>query len=176
MIPPIYILITVLFTDTKTRAKWFGVVSGAAGLGSAAGPLIGGLITSYISWRASFGLQVLVVALIAFLALRINDPPLTGPRPRFDLYGAVLSAIGLFFVVFGVLQSGTYGWGAAKKAVTIGGTQLIPKGGVSPVWILVGIGVLFLAGFFVHVWLRERRGARPLGFVPVFPQPPPHPR
>ena len=44
------------------RAKWFGVVSGAAGLGSAAGPLIGGLITSYISWRASFLLQVLVVA------------------------------------------------------------------------------------------------------------------
>jgi MFS family permease len=42
MIPPIYILITVAFTDTGSRAKYFGVVSGAAGLGSAAGPLIGG--------------------------------------------------------------------------------------------------------------------------------------
>ena len=63
LIPPIYILITVLFPDTKTRAKYFGVVSGAAGLGAAAGPLIGGLITSTISWRASFMLQVLVVAL-----------------------------------------------------------------------------------------------------------------
>jgi MFS family permease len=46
MIPPIYILITVAFDDLKTRAKWFGVVSGAAGLGSATGPLIGGLLTS----------------------------------------------------------------------------------------------------------------------------------
>ena len=61
MIPPIYILVTVAFTDVKTRAKYFGVVSGAAGLGAAAGPLIGGLVTSLLSWRASFLLQVLVV-------------------------------------------------------------------------------------------------------------------
>src|SRR6187549_3417946 len=58
LIPPIYILITMLFDDTTTRARYFGVVSGAAGIGAAAGPLIGGLVTSYISWRASFLLQV----------------------------------------------------------------------------------------------------------------------
>lgn len=168
MIPPIYILITVLFTDTKTRAKWFGVVSGAAGLGSAAGPLIGGLITSYISWRASFLLQVLVVALIAFLALRIADPPLAEPRPAFDLSGAVLSAIGLFFVVFGVLQSGTYGWGAAKKAVTVGDTTLIPEGGISPVWILVAIGAVFLVAFVLHIRLREKHGRTPLVSIRLF--------
>jgi MFS family permease len=168
LIPPIYILITVLFDDVKTRAKWFGVVSGAAGLGSAAGPLIGGLITSYISWRASFLLQVLVVAVIAWLALRIDDPPLHEPRPRFDFYGAVLSAIGLFFVVFGVLQSGTYGWGSAKKAVTVGGTTLIPEGGVSPVWILVAIGAVFLVAFVVHIRLRERHGRTPLVSVGLF--------
>src|SRR5215217_1296141 len=89
LIPPIYILITVYFDDLKQRAKWFGVVSGAAGLGSAAGPLIGGLITSYISWRASFGLQVLVVLSIALLARRIPDSPLPAKRPRFDVIGAV---------------------------------------------------------------------------------------
>src|SRR3954464_12389012 len=54
MIPPIYILITVLYPSTRERAKYFGIVSGAAGLGAAAGPLIGGLVTSAISWRASF--------------------------------------------------------------------------------------------------------------------------
>ena len=64
LIPPIYILVTMLFDDTTTRAKYFGVVSAAAGIGSAAGPLIGGLVTSYISWRASFILQVLIVAAI----------------------------------------------------------------------------------------------------------------
>src|SRR3954469_13960397 len=114
MIPPIYILITVVFTDTKSRAKWFGVVSGAAGLGSAAGPLIGGLVTSYISWRASFLLQVIVVATIAWLARNINDPPLPAKKPKFDLIGAILSALGLFLVVFGILQTNENGWGSAK--------------------------------------------------------------
>src|SRR4029453_16647564 len=83
LIPPIYILVTVYFDDIKDRAKWFGVVSGAAGLGSAAGPLIGGLIPSYISWRASFLLQVLVVLGIALMARRLPDPPLQGKRPSF---------------------------------------------------------------------------------------------
>ena len=92
MIPPIYILVTVAFPDVKSRAQYFGVVSGAGGLGAAAGPLIGGVVTSAISWRASFGLQVLVVAWIILLARKITDPARTGPKPRFDLTGAVLSA------------------------------------------------------------------------------------
>src|SRR5258707_1032157 len=82
-------------------ARYFGVVSGAGGLGAAAGPLIGGLVTSAISWRASFGLQVLVVAWIILLARKISDPARPGARPRFDLTGSVLSAAGLFFVVLG---------------------------------------------------------------------------
>jgi MFS family permease len=144
LIPPIYILVTVLFDDLKTRAKWFGVISGAAGLGAAAGPLIGGLITSYISWRASFLLQVVVVALIALLARRIDDPPLPAERPRFDVVGAVLSAAGLFLVVFGVLQTNTLGWASAR------------------VWLLVGLGVVILAGFFLYARARERAGRTPL--------------
>ena len=168
LIPPIYILVTVLFRDTTTRAKWFGVVSAAAGLGAAAGPLIGGLLTSSISWRASFWLQVLVVAGIALLARRIDDPPLPTPRPQFDLYGAVLSAVGLFFVVFGVLQSGTYGWGSAKQDFSVFGAVLIPEGGISPVWVLAAIGAIFLVVFVVHIRLREKRGATPLVSVRLF--------
>ena len=94
MIPPIYILVTVTFPDVKSRAKYFGVVSGAGGLGAAAGPLIGGLVTSALSWRASFGLQVLVVAWIILLARKITDPARPATRPRFDLTGAALSAAG----------------------------------------------------------------------------------
>src|SRR6516165_4136084 len=74
MIPPIYILVTVAYPDMKSRAKYFGIVSGAGGLGAAAGPLIGGLITSAISWRASFALQVLVVVWIIVMARKIIDP------------------------------------------------------------------------------------------------------
>ena len=92
MIPPIYILVTVTFPDVKSRAKYFGVISGAGGLGAAAGPLIGGLVTSAISWRASFGLQVLVVAWIIWLARKITDSAPEEPRPRFDLTGAVAAS------------------------------------------------------------------------------------
>ena len=158
MIPPIYILVTVTFPDVKSRARYFGVVSGAGGLGAAAGPLIGGLVTSAISWRASFGLQVLVVAWIIWLARKIADPARPGPRPRFDLTGAVLSAAGLFFVVLGLLQSRTYGFGKSRQDFTIGGTVVIPKGSISPVWLFVAIGALFLLWFFLHVRSSENKG------------------
>jgi MFS family permease len=168
LIPPIYILVTVLFTDISTRAKYFGVVSGAAGFGSAAGPLIGGLITSYISWRASFVVQVLVVGAIAFLARRLVDPPLPAQRPSFDVLGAVLSAVGLFFVVFGILQTGVYGWFTAQKDFSLFGTVVISEGGISPVWLFVAIGVVVLLVFFVHVRSRERAGRTPLVSLSLF--------
>ena len=158
MIPPIYILVTVAFPDVKSRAKYFGVVSGAGGLGAAAGPLIGGVVTSAISWRASFGLQVLVVGWIILLARKIIDPAPEEPRPRFDVIGAVLSAAGLFFIVLGLLQSRTYGFGRSRQDFTIGNTVVIPKGSLSPVWILVAIGALFLLWFFLHVRFAERKG------------------
>ena len=158
MIPPIYILITVAFPDVKSRAKYFGVVSGAGGLGAAAGPLIGGLVTSAINWRASFVLQVLVVAWIIWLARKITAPEAQGRVPRFDLTGAVLSAAGMFFLVLGLLQSRTYGFGASREDFTIGSTVVIPKGSISPVWIYVAIGALFFAWFFLHVRAGERKG------------------
>jgi MFS family permease len=156
MIPPIYILVTVAFPDVRSRARYFGVVSGAGGLGAAAGPLIGGVATSAISWRASFGLQVLVVAWIILLARKIADPGPEGPRPRFDLTGAILSAAGLFFVVLGLLQSRTYGFGTSRQDFTIGSTVVIPKGSLSPVWIYVAIGALFLLWFFLRTRSREK--------------------
>ncbi len=158
MIPPIYILVTVAFPDVKSRARYFGVVSGAGGLGAAAGPLIGGLVTSAISWRASFVLQVLVVAWIIVLARKIADPARPGPKPRFDLTGAVLSAAGLFFVVLGLLQSRTYGFFKSRADFTIGNTVVIPKGSISPVWLFVAIGALFLLWFFLHIRSSERKG------------------
>jgi len=158
MIPPIYILVTVTFPDVKSRARYFGLISGAGGLGAAAGPLIGGLVTSAISWRASFGLQVLVVAWIAVLARKIADPARSGRKPRFDMTGAVLSAAGLFFVVLGLLQSRTYGFGKSRQNFTIGNTVVIPKGSISPVWLLVAIGALFLLWFFLHVRSFEKKG------------------
>ena len=167
MIPPIYILITVSFRDSRARAKWFGAVSGAAGLGAAAGPLIGGLITTTISWRASFVVQALLVALVAFLARGIVDEGALEDRP-FDVVGAALSAVGLFFLVFGVLLTSTYGWGTAREAVTIGDAELIPQGGISPFWLFLALGLLVLLLFYRHIRARERAGEEPLLATRIF--------
>jgi len=61
LIPPVYILTTMLFGDMKSRARAFGVVSGMGGIGAATGPLIGGAITTAISWRAAFVFQALAL-------------------------------------------------------------------------------------------------------------------
>ncbi len=162
LIPPVYILVTVTFPDLPSRAKSFGIISAAAGIGAAAGPLIGGLITSTISWRASFIVQVLVVALIIFLSRRISDPGIQGAKPGFDVTGAILSAAGLFFIVLGILQAGTYGWFTAREDFAIGNIVLIHQGGISPVWLFVGVGALILLWFFIHIRSRERAGKEPL--------------
>ncbi|WP_084599850.1 MFS transporter [Actinoplanes subtropicus] len=144
MIPPIYIMITVAFEDVAARGKYFGIVSGAAGLGSASGPLIGGLVTSTLGWRSSFWLQFAVVVLILVLARTIPDQARTGPRPSFDLWGAVLNAAGLVLVVSGILFSSTYGM--------ISWQVFVP--------VLIGLAVL---GYFLrYLSVRERSGKVPL--------------
>jgi MFS family permease len=166
MIPPVYIILTVAFADLESRAKAFAIVSASAGLGAAAGPLIGGLITSAISWRASFILQVLVVASIVFMARRFAGAK--GVKRPFDITGSILSATGLVFVVIGILASGTYGWVKAKQDFKIGDTVIISEGGISPVWPLVAIGALFLAWFFWHIRSMERAGKEPLLSTRIF--------
>ena len=89
LIPPVYILTTMLFTDLTSRARAFGVITGMGGVGAAAGPLIGGLITTAISWRAAFVFQALVVAVIVLLSpwhrrsvAGRSDPPVRRRRRR----------------------------------------------------------------------------------------------
>ena len=101
LIPPVYILTTLLFTDLTSRARAFGAISAIGGIGAAAGPLIGGLITSAISWRAAFVFQALVIVMIVLLSRRVDDPLPADPTRPFDTGGAVLSAVGLVLVVHG---------------------------------------------------------------------------
>jgi MFS family permease len=105
LIPPVYILTTLLFTEFTSRARAFGVVSALGGIGAAAGPLIGGLITSAISWRAAFVFQALVIALILWLSRELRDPLPADPDRPFDVGGSVLSAVGLVLVVTVILAA-----------------------------------------------------------------------
>ncbi|NTU72705.1 MFS transporter [Candidatus Roizmanbacteria bacterium] len=162
MIPPIYILVTVAYSDLRSRAKAFGIVSAMAGVGAAAGPLIGGVITSAISWRASFLLQVVVVAAILFLGRAIVDKGTYSEKIKFDFLGSVLSALGLILIVIGILQAKIYGWFVNKEPFTVAGIQLIPVGGISAIWIFIILGLIMLALFFLHARRLEKHGQNPL--------------
>ncbi|HUK76534.1 MAG TPA: MFS transporter [Thermoleophilia bacterium] len=141
LIPPVYILTTLLFDDTKSRARAFGLISGMGGIGAAAGPLIGGLITTTISWRVSFLLQAAVVGAIILLSRRIVDPLPPDPTRPFDTLGAVLSAVGMFFVVFGILQAGE------NRVLLVS---------------FLAVGAALFLWFFLHIRGRERAGKEPL--------------
>src|SRR5580704_6164080 len=90
LIPPVYILTTMLFHDLRSRAQAFGIISGMGGIGAATGPLIGGFITTTVTWRAAFVFQAVVVVLIVLLSRRINDPLPADPTRPFDKVGEIL--------------------------------------------------------------------------------------
>src|ERR1700757_4261577 len=71
LIPPVYILTTLFFDETTSRARASGMITAAGGIGAATGPLLGGLLTTAISWRAAFTFQAIVVVAIAFMGRRI---------------------------------------------------------------------------------------------------------
>jgi MFS family permease len=147
LIPPVYILATMLFGDLTSRAKAFGVISGMGGVGAACGPLIGGLITTAISWRAAFVFQAAIVAAIVVLARRIDDPVPPDPARSFDTVGAVLSAAGLVLLVTGILQ-------ADNNLVLMA--------------VLVVLGGLVLFWFFHYIRAEERAGKEPLLSTSLF--------
>ena len=141
LIPPVYILTTLLFTEIASRARAFGAISAVGGIGAAAGPLIGGLITSAISWRAAFVFQALVIAVIVWLSRQVQDPLPADPTRPFDTGGAILSAVGLVLLVMGILAADNNGWLMVA---------------------LIVAGALVLALFFRSVRAKERAGKEPL--------------
>ncbi|MER7708094.1 MFS transporter [Kitasatospora sp. NPDC097605] len=147
LIPPVYILTTLLFTGTAARARAFGTIMALGGIGAAAGPLIGGLLTTAIDWRANFGFQVVVVALILFLTRTLEDPLPPDPDRPFDIVGAVLSAAGLVLLVTGILAAD------------------------NNVWLMIGLlagGAAVLAAFFGWIRRLERAGREPLLATSLF--------
>ena len=147
LIPPVYILTTLLFTGVTARARAFGAISAAGGIGAAAGPLLGGLITAAISWRAAFVFQALVIAVIIWLSRNVPDPLPPDPSHPFDTVGAILSAVGLVLVVMGILAADNdFRW-------TI-------------ILILAGFAVLAL--FFLSTRAKERAGREALLSTSLF--------
>jgi EmrB/QacA subfamily drug resistance transporter len=136
------------------RPRAYGLIAAAGAIAVAVGPVIGGFMTTYFSWRYVFAGEVLIVIAILFLARRAADEPAVD-RPHLDLFGVVLSSAGLALVVLGVLKSSTWGWVLPKE----GATSFL---GLSlTMWFM--ITGLFLLWLFMR-WQRrlESAGKEPL--------------
>ncbi|WP_072804217.1 MFS transporter [Rhodococcoides yunnanense] len=137
IMPAIVALVAANFPSER-RAAAYGLVAAAGAMAVAAGPLIGGAVTTFASWRYVFFGEVVIVVMILLVLRRVNDvPPATA---RLDLVGSGLSVVSLGLIVFGVLRSGEWGWVQPKP----GATEIA---GLSPViWLIMG-GSVLLYGF-----------------------------
>ena len=145
IMPAIVALVASNF-EQRDRPKAYGLVASAAAIAIAAGPLIGGLFTTYWSWRYVFVGEVFVGIAIYFLTRRMNDtPPEAGVE--LDMVGTALSATGLALVVYGILRSGTWGFVTPKPGA--------PEwAGLSPViWLMLAGGAVL---FLFLAWERRR--------------------
>jgi MFS family permease len=156
VLPAIVSLIAGTYSG-KERALAFGIVGGVAGAAVAAGPLIGGWVTTELSWRYVFAGETVIVAVILLLRRRLRPAPAAGEPPKLDVVGVLLSAVGLGLVVFGILKSSTWGLIVPRGALEIGGEEITPFGfSMVPFVILAGLG--FLAAFTLWEERRERQG------------------
>lgn len=151
VIPAIASLTAVNYSG-RERALAYGLLGGIAGAGAAAGPLIGGFVTTALTWRVVFAAETAIVLVLLTFVRRIGDrPPVgehgdlssAGGRVKLDVVGAALSALGLGLTVFAILKISTWGLFKPVGALTIAGTEITPFGfSAVPFLILAGLVIL----------------------------------
>lgn len=115
----------------QTRA--YALVGASAAIAAAVGPLLGGFITTFLSWRVAFALEAVIIAVVLFGIKLVHDVPYTGSR-AVDWIGSLLSVVGMGGIVLSILA-----W----------------QEGIGSVGVLLGVGVLGLVGLVF--WLRRRK-------------------
>ncbi|TVT25484.1 MFS transporter, partial [Amycolatopsis rhizosphaerae] len=153
IMPAIVALVAANFgRDQRPRA--YGLIAAAGAMAVAVGPLVGGLVTTYFSWRWVFAAEVLLVLGILVFARRMAE---SAPErnPSLDLVGTVLSAAGLGLVVYAILRTSTWGWVLPKAgAPSLFGLSI-------SLWLILA-GLLVLRLFLGRQHHRIRRGREPL--------------
>ncbi len=128
------------------RPRAYGLVAAAGAIAAALGPLVGGVFTTYASWRWVFAGEVIIVIVILLLTRRMKDTP-AEEGARLDVVGTALSALGLGAIVLGILKAGTWGFVQPKPDAPA-------WFGLSPVIWLIFAGAVVLVLF---VWWENRR-------------------
>ena len=165
VIPAIAALIADNY-EGHARVAAYAIIGAASGAAVAAGPLIGGVMTTYLSWRYVFIAEVVIMAGVVLFARRITDR--AGARPsRIDVLSVLLSAAGLVFVVYGMLQSKTWGWVIPLHPPVMGGVTVAPWG-ISPTTWFILVGSALIWAFVIRQRRLVATGRPPLVDVTLF--------
>ncbi|ODR79240.1 MFS transporter [Haladaptatus sp. W1] len=160
LLPLTYTVLMVSY-EGDDRAKALGLLAGVSAIGAVVGPIIGGSLTTYASWRWGFAFQLLIVAATLFFVRYLQPGRLKETRGSLDVGGAVLSIVGASTLVMGFLLSGKYGWLLVRRPFFVGDVQVNPFGTSPTIWFL-GVGLLAFAAFVQHERRMERAEREPL--------------
>ncbi|MDP4096268.1 MFS transporter [Paenibacillus sp. P96] len=137
--PAALALLSASFVEAKERARAIAMYSAVAGGGGSVGLLLGGFFTDFISWRVGMFINVPIGIALLYLIQRFIQQ--TGTRTgRFDLWGAIVSVIGMTALVYGFVQAADRGWGEPET------------------WISLAAGIVLLVAFV----FIESRAAEPI--------------
>ncbi|HEY3831546.1 MAG TPA: MFS transporter [Acidimicrobiia bacterium] len=164
MLPATLAILSVTFQG-RERATAFAAWGATAGVAAACGPLVGGFLTTDYSWRWSFRINVIIAPLAMVGAIlfmkKAGAPP--ERRPRIDVIGAAMVAVGMFLFVFALSEGGLYGWWKPIEPFTIAGHTIWPTSmpvAITPIALVVGLVILY--AFWVFERAKERRNDDPL--------------
>lgn len=165
VIPAIAALIADNY-EGKDRITGYAIIGAVSGGAVAAGPLIGGFITTYLNWRYVFVAEVVIMAGVVLMARFITDRT-ARQSIRIDLLSVLLSAAGLVFVVFGMLQSKTWGWITPLASPEVNGVEVAPLGISLTAWF-IAVGAVLLSLFARRQAALVASGRPPLVHVELF--------
>ncbi len=149
MTPQTMAVITRTFPPER-RGAAMGLWGATAGVATLVGPLAGGLLVDAFGWEAIFFVNI-PVGIAGFVLAAVLVPRLETHPHRFDMVGVLLSAVGLFLLVFGLQEGSTYDWGVIWGPITV--------------WSVIAAGVLVLGLF---VWQQARTTSEPLVPLTLF--------
>jgi MFS family permease len=156
VVPAIAALTAASYTG-RERALAYALLGGIAAIAVAAGPLIGGWVTTEFTWRYVFAAETVVVIFILLLRRRITRAPAPERRPKLDVVGVALSSAGLGLIVFAILRSSVWGFVQPRTSPEINGTEITPLGfSVVPFMVLGGLALLW--AFVAWEQRRSRTG------------------
>ncbi|WP_083941861.1 MFS transporter [Sanguibacter suarezii] len=165
VIPAVAALVADNYTGTD-RVKAYATIGALSGAAVAAGPLIGGFLTTYASWRYVFAGEVVIMIIVVSFSRLVTDSTPREPV-RIDIWSVLLSSSGLVLAVFGMLQSKTWGWVRPAASPDIAGREITPLGISLTSWLILA-GTFLLYAFVRRQGTLVRSGRPPLVHMEVF--------